>query len=112
MLPLLSTISFTTPPQIASNPQLIQSPSIAHFNLIGQEVPTAYVHVEQLIRQLRFKVLQNPRDGERTSFYSLAELKELLSTHLAEMNVSEAMFTAGLQFLHEVSGYLERGLHA
>ena len=92
----------TTNAQIASSPQLTPSPSIAHFNLIGQEVPTAYVHIEQLIRQLRFKVLQNPRDGERPAFYTLAELKEGASKHLEDLNISETTLTAGLQFLHEV----------
>ena len=78
------------------------SSCIAHFNLIGQEVPTSYVHVEQLIRQLRLKVQQNPRDGERPAFYTLPELREGLSKHLHDLNISETTFSAALKFLHEV----------
>lgn len=78
------------------------SPYIAPFNLIGQEVPTSYVHVEQLIRQLRLKVQQNPRDGERPAFFTLTELREGLSKHLQDLSISDTTFSAALKFLHEV----------
>ncbi len=78
------------------------SPHIAPFNLIGQEVPTSYVHIEQLIRQLQLKVQQNPRDGERPAFYTLTELKEGLSKHLVDLNISDSTFSTALKFLHEV----------
>lgn len=78
------------------------SPHIAPFNLIGQEVPTSYVHVEQLIRQLRLKIQQNPRDGERPAFYTLTQLRELLGKHLHDLNISSTTFSAALKFLHEV----------
>lgn len=78
------------------------SPYIAPFNLISQEVPTSYVHVEQLIRQLRLKVQQNPRDGERPAFYTLTELREILSKLLLDLNISDSTFSAALKFLHEV----------
>ena len=80
------------------------SPYIAPFNLIGQEVPTSYVNVEQLIRQLQLKVQQNPRDGERPAFYTLTDLKEGLSKHLHDLNISDTTFFAALKFLHEVGG--------
>ena len=80
------------------------SPYIAPFNLIGQEVPTSYVHVEQLIRQLQLKVQQNPRDGERPAFYTLTQLREGLSKHLHDLNISDSTFSAALKFLHEVRG--------
>ena len=78
------------------------SPCIAPFNLIGQEVPTSYIHVEQLIRQLRLRVQQNPRDGERPAFYTLTQLREILSKHLLDLNISDPTFSAALKFLHEV----------
>ena len=78
------------------------SPYIAPFNLIGQEVPTSYVHVEQLIRQLRLKVQQNPRDGKRSAFFTLTELREGLSKHLQDLSISDTTFSAALKFLHEV----------
>lgn len=88
--------------QIASSPQVAHFSSITHFSVIGQEVPTAYVHVEQLVRQLRLKVLQNPRDGERSAFFTLTELRDGLSKYLEDLNISDAVFTAALKFLHEV----------
>lgn len=78
------------------------SSGVVHYSLVGQEVPASYVHVEQLIRQLRLKVQQNPRDGERPAFYTLAELKEGLSKHLKDMEISDVSFSAALRFMHEV----------
>lgn len=88
--------------QLASNPPMAPSPYVAPFNLIGQEVPTSYIHVEQLIRQLRLKVQQNPRDGERPAFYTLSQLKAMLGKHLHDLNISVSTFSAALKFLHEV----------
>lgn len=84
------------------------SPSVAHFNLIGQEVPSSYVEVEQLIRQLRLKVEQNPRDGGRPAFHVFDKLKEGLSKHLADLGISDATFSSALKFLHEVAGHVPR----
>lgn len=65
-------------------------------------MPTSYVTTEQLIRQLRLKVQQTSRDGERPAFYTLTELKEYLCKDLQELKISDAAFSAALKFLHEV----------
>lgn len=97
-----STIKWMVFAQIASTGHVMSSSSITHFSLVGQEVPTSYVTTEQLIRQLRLKVQQNSRDGERPAFYTLAELKERLCKELTELNISDAAFSAALKFLHKV----------
>ena len=72
------------------------------LQIMGEEIPTRYYHVEQLVRQLRNKFRSSKREGEQRPFYTITELMDKLKRPLAELHVREKDFTAALKFLHEV----------
>ena len=77
--------------------------SFRGFQILGQQVPSAYATVEHLVRQLRNRSRYSRREGEQRPFFTVAELHARLHHLLRERRVEERDFCAALNFLHEVS---------
>ena len=73
------------------------------LKLIGQEVPTAYYHLEQVIRQMRASLQFSPKEGEQKPFYTADQIGERLRRYMREMRIKETDLLPGLKFLHHVS---------
>lgn len=81
-------------------------PSLAQhtvLKLIGQEVPTVYYHLEQVIRQMRTSYQFSSKEGEKRPFYTVDQLGERLRCYMREMRMREIDLLPGLKFLHHVS---------
>ena len=73
------------------------------FKMIGADVPTTFVQVEQILRQLRTKFRSSRREGEQRPFYTVSELlHKKLKRPLQEVGIKESEFSKALSFLHEV----------
>lgn len=77
--------------------------SFSGFQMIGREIPTVYIQVEQIVRHLRLKFRSSRREGEQRPFYTISELMhKKLRRPLTEYGIMERDFVSALNFLHEV----------
>lgn len=91
---LLKIVSGTIPPNLAG---------FSGFGMIGLEIPSVFLQVESLIRQLRGRFRSSRREGEQRPFYTMSELMYKKLKHpLKQMSLQEKDFFKALSFLHEV----------
>lgn len=72
------------------------------FQLIGQEIPTVFAQVEQLIRNMRNRFRSSRREGEHRPLYTVSQLMDRLQRPLKELEIGEEDFKSALKLLHEV----------
>lgn len=70
--------------------------------MLGLEIPTVYVQIENLIRQLKGHLKNVKTDGEIKPFYTFSELKDRLRRPIKQLDITGGDFQAALRFLHEV----------
>ena len=89
--------------KIASGSLTPELTGFSGFRMIGRDIPTMYVTVELIVRQLRGKFRSVRREGEQRPFYTMSELyHKKLRRALNDGGVTERDFAAALTFLHEV----------
>ena len=75
------------------------------LRLVRQDVPTAYVRLEHIIREMRTSLHMSGREGEQRPFYTLEQFGEVLHKPMKEAKIRESDLIPGLRFLHNVSSW-------
>lgn len=89
--------------KIASGSLSQEIAGFSGFQMIGRDIPSAYVQVEMIVRHLRGRFRSSRREGEQRPFYTVSELfHKKLRKPLTENGISERDFVTALNFLHEV----------
>ena len=73
-------------------------------------MPTAYVNLEMLVRQLRTSIHQSRKEGGQRAFYTVEQLGDKLRRQMKEARIRESDLIPGLEFLHHVSRQQRREL--
>jgi leucine-rich repeat kinase 1 len=68
---------------------------------VGIEVPSVYIQIENLIRQLRGHLKSVKTEGEQKPFYRFSDLTSRLRRPLKQLDITCADFQAALRFFHE-----------
>ena len=76
------------------------------LQLVRQDVPTAYVRLEQIIRDMRISLHKSGREGEQRPFYTLEQFGEKMHQSMKEAKIRESDLIPGLRFLHNVSSWV------